>query len=67
MTRAELLHRVRLLSSARTQHYGKIPADAGKWWQQIEALQAEYNMPVTWAEWHSLTVSRETAQQDLPL
>jgi hypothetical protein len=67
VTRAELLERARLLSSARALHYGKIPADAAKWWQQIEALQAEYNLPITWAEWHSLTVSRETKQQDLPL
>jgi hypothetical protein len=64
MTHDELLARVRLLSSARAASKGPLPADAGVWWQQIEALAAEYDMPITWAEWHSVTVSRETARQE---
>ena len=54
MTRRELMHRVRLISSARAANNGKIPDDAAKWWQQIEATAAELNLPVTWEEWHSL-------------
>jgi hypothetical protein len=66
VTRRELLHRARLLSSARAARFGNIPADAGKWWQQIETIAAEWDLPITWAEWHSVTVSRETPpQQDL--
>ena len=64
MTRAELLHRARLLSSARAQRFGKIPDDAIKWWQQIETIAAEWDLPITWDEWHSVTVSRETARQE---
>jgi nicotinamide mononucleotide adenylyltransferase len=65
VTRQELLHRARLLSSARAQRFGKLPDDAGKWWQQIEQLAAEYDTPVTWDEWHSLTERREPQQGDL--
>jgi hypothetical protein len=36
-----------------------MPGDAGVWWQQIEALAAEFDMPITWAEWHSVTTSRQ--------
>jgi hypothetical protein len=61
VTRRELLHRARLLSSARAQRFGNIPADAGKWWQQIEIIAAEYETPITWAEWHSITQKREGA------
>jgi hypothetical protein len=64
MTRDELLHRVRRLSSARSQRFGKIPDDAAKWWKQIEQLAAEYDTPVTWEEWHSISERRE---HDLPL
>lgn len=68
MTRRELLHRARLLSSARRQKHGVVPDDAGVWWQQIEALAAELALPITWAEWHSVRVPRETApQEELPL
>jgi hypothetical protein len=59
VTRAELLHRARLLSSARAQHHGRIPDDAGKWWEQIQAVAAEYDTPITWEEWHSLTERRD--------
>ena len=64
MTRGELLVRARLLSSARRAKDGPLPADAGLWWQQIEAVAAELDLPITWAEWHSVTVSRETARQE---
>jgi hypothetical protein len=68
MTRGELLARVRLLSSARRAHKGPLPDDAGVWWQQIEALAAEFDLPITWAEWHSLTRRRaDDEQEDLPL
>jgi hypothetical protein len=63
MTRGELLVRARLLSAARRARNGPLPDDAGVWWQQIEALAAELDLPITWAEWHSVTVSRETAAQ----
>ena len=62
--RGVLLARARLLSSARRHKHGAIPDDAGVWWQQIEALAVELDMPITWAEWHSLSVSRETARQE---
>jgi hypothetical protein len=61
VTRRELLHRARLLSSARSARFGKIPDDATKWWQQIETIAAEYDLPITWAEWHSITQKREGA------
>jgi hypothetical protein len=67
VTRDELLHRVRRLSSARSQRFGKIPDDATKWWKQIEQLAAEYDTPVSWEEWHSISERREPQQQDLPL
>lgn len=63
MTPGELLARARLLSAARAAKNGPLPADAGVWWQQIEALAAEFDMPITWAEWHSVTVPRGTADQ----
>jgi hypothetical protein len=64
VTRGELLVRTRLLSSARRAREGPLPSDAGVWWQQIEALAAELDLPITWAEWHSVTVPRETAPQE---
>jgi hypothetical protein len=63
MTHDELLARARLLSAARVARHGSPPADATVWWQQVEALAAELDMPITWAEWHSVSVSRETAQR----
>jgi hypothetical protein len=66
MTRREvLLHRARLLSSARRQKHGAVPDDAGLWWQQIEAVAAELNLPITWEEWHS--VSRKRDDEELLL
>ena len=62
--RGVLLAKARLLSSARRQRHGVMPDDAAVWWQQIEALAVELDMPITWAEWHSLSVSRETARQE---
>jgi hypothetical protein len=64
MTRGELLVRARLLSSARRQRHGTMPDDAGVWWQQVEALAAEFELPITWAEWHSVNVPWETPQQE---
>jgi hypothetical protein len=61
VTRRELLERARLLSSARAQRFGKLPSDALKWWQQIETIAAEYDLPITWDEWHSITQKREGA------
>jgi hypothetical protein len=65
VTRRELLHRTRLLSNARVASKGKIPDDPAKWWQQIEAVAAELNLPITWEEWHS--VSRKRDDDELPL
>jgi hypothetical protein len=59
VTRRELLHRTRLLSNARVAANGKIPDDGAKWWQQIEALAAELNLPITWEEWHSVSRKRD--------
>ena len=62
--RRELLDRARLLSSARRQRHGVMPDDAAVWWQQIEALAAELQLPITWDEWHALNVPRETSMQE---
>jgi hypothetical protein len=68
VTRRELLDRVHMLSSARRQRHGAIPDDAAVWWQQIEALAAEFGTPITWVEWHSFTRSRaDDGHEELPL
>lgn len=68
MTRRErLLHHARLLSSARRAKHGAIPDDAGVWWQQIEALAVELDLPITWDEWHALSRLRGEPQEELPL
>jgi hypothetical protein len=58
MTRDELIYRARLLSSARSLHHGKIPPDTAKWWEQIQAVALEYNLPISWDEWHSISEKR---------
>jgi hypothetical protein len=65
VTRRELLHRARLLSNARVARNGNMPDDPAKWWQQIEAVAAELDLPITWDEWHS--VSRKRDDEELLL
>jgi RecA-family ATPase len=63
-----LLARARLLSSARRSKHGAMPSDAGEWWKQIEALAAELGEPITWDEWHSVSLLRgEPEQEEMPL
>jgi hypothetical protein len=58
MTKRETVARVRLLSQARQGKYGPMPEDPSVWWQQIERIAAELDLPITFAEWDSVSVKQ---------